>query len=95
MHASCDRSTFDAEESTEADAELQIVTEVWVEPQYGQIANSAPERRHFDGISYQQLPQAVSHSSHSHSSLRPFHIIHSHPELTYIMRVRKLDLPIP
>ena len=50
----------DVEESAEADAELQIITECWVEPQYGQIMRSTPQRKHYDGITYQQLPQAVS-----------------------------------
>ena len=48
------------EASAESDAELQIVTECWLEPQYGQIINSPPQRKHYDGITYQQLPQAVS-----------------------------------
>ena len=48
------------EASAESDAELQIVTECWLEPQYGQIINSPAQRKHYDGITYQQLPQAVS-----------------------------------
>ena len=49
-------------ETAEADGELQLVTECWVEPQYGVITNSTPERRHFDGLEYSDLPKAVSTS---------------------------------
>ena len=50
-------------ETTEADGELQIITECWVEPQCGVIVNSTPERQHFDGLNYIQLAQAVSQNS--------------------------------
>lgn len=48
------------EDTTEADGELQIITECWVEPQYGEIVNSSPQRKHFDGLAYTELPDAVS-----------------------------------
>ena len=48
------------EETTEADGELQLITEVWVEPQYGMAINSTPERKHFDGLDFVQLAHAVS-----------------------------------
>lgn len=49
------------EDTTEADGELQIITECWVEPQYGEIVNSSPQRKHFDGLTYKELPDAVSY----------------------------------
>ena len=51
---------IEEEETTEADGELQIITECWLEPQYGDVVFSPPERQHFDGLTYKQLPDAVS-----------------------------------
>lgn len=48
-------------ELTEADGDLQIVTECWVEPQYGVVVNSTPERQHWEGLTYKQIARAVSH----------------------------------
>ena len=48
-------------ETTEADGELQIITECWIEPQYGTVVNSTPEREHFDGLHFHQLAHAVSY----------------------------------
>uniref|UniRef100_A0A2C9KFZ7 KICSTOR complex protein SZT2 n=1 Tax=Biomphalaria glabrata TaxID=6526 RepID=A0A2C9KFZ7_BIOGL len=42
----------DDTETTEADGEVQIVTECWVEPQYGVCCNNTPERQHFNGLTY-------------------------------------------
>ena len=50
----------DEMETTEADGELQIITEIWVEPQYGICTNSTPERHHFDSRDYKELGVAVS-----------------------------------
>ena len=47
-------------EAPESDREQQIITEVWVEPQYGRVVGSPPEREHFDGMDYTQLAVAVS-----------------------------------
>ncbi|XP_065351660.1 KICSTOR complex protein SZT2-like isoform X3 [Cloeon dipterum] len=40
---------------TEPEGELQIITEVWIEPQYGHVIKSPPERAYMDGLSYDQL----------------------------------------
>ena len=45
---------------TEADAEVQIVTECWLEPQYGICCNNTPERQHFNGLTYMDIAKAVS-----------------------------------
>ncbi len=47
-------------DTVEADGELQIITEMWVEPQFGMVVNSTPERKHLDGLDYRQLALAVS-----------------------------------
>ncbi|XP_059140197.1 KICSTOR complex protein SZT2-like isoform X3 [Physella acuta] len=48
----------DETESTEADGEVQLVTECWVEPQYGVCCNNTPERQHFNGLTYLNLAKA-------------------------------------
>ncbi|CAG5136149.1 unnamed protein product, partial [Candidula unifasciata] len=45
-------------ETTEADSEVQIVTECWVEPQYGICCNNTPERQHFNGLTYLDIAKA-------------------------------------
>ena len=50
-------------ETAEADGELQVITECWVEPQWGVVVNSTPERKYFDGLSYQEVAQTVSASN--------------------------------
>ncbi|GFS07662.1 protein SZT2 [Elysia marginata] len=50
----------DAGGLTEADAEVQIVTECWLEPQYGICCNNTPERQHFNGLNYMDIAKAVS-----------------------------------
>ncbi|BFY99733.1 hypothetical protein BsWGS_02773 [Bradybaena similaris] len=45
-------------ETTEADSEVQIVTECWVEPQYGVCCNNTPERQHFNGLTYLDIAKA-------------------------------------
>ena len=47
-------------ELPEADGELQIVTECWVEPQYGISVNNPIERKHFDGLAYKEIASSVS-----------------------------------
>lgn len=42
-------------ELPEADGELQIVTECWVEPQYGISVNNPIERKHLDGLAYKEI----------------------------------------
>lgn len=40
--------------------ELTMITEVWIEPQHGFVANSTPERLHYDGSTFSQWPERVS-----------------------------------
>ena len=51
---------MDELETTEADGELQIVTECWIEPQYGEAINNTPERKHWDGLTYTEIARTVS-----------------------------------
>ena len=59
---SASKDDLEEMETTEADGELQIITECWVEPQCGVIVNSSPKLQHFDGLDYRQLAEAVSES---------------------------------
>ncbi|KAK7100732.1 hypothetical protein V1264_023626 [Littorina saxatilis] len=49
---------MDEMETTEADGEVQIVTECWVEPQFGFCINNTPERLHFEGLTNVALSNA-------------------------------------
>ena len=51
---------MDEMETTEADGEVQIVTECWVEPQFGVCINNTPERLHFEKLTSVELAKAVS-----------------------------------
>ena len=51
---------MDEMETTEADGEVQIVTECWVEPQFGICINNTPERLHFETLNSVELAKAVS-----------------------------------
>ncbi|GAB1605816.1 Hypothetical predicted protein [Argonauta hians] len=42
-------------ELAESDGELQIVTECWVEPQHGLSVNNPQERKHLNGLTYQEI----------------------------------------
>ncbi|KAL8610619.1 hypothetical protein ACOMHN_006338 [Nucella lapillus] len=46
---------MDEMETTEADRESQIVTECWVEPQFGVCINNTPERLHFQNLNCHEL----------------------------------------
>lgn len=46
-------------EAVEVDTELNLVTECWVEPQSGSVMNCMDQHRHFQGLRYQEIPQAV------------------------------------
>ncbi|PVD23412.1 hypothetical protein C0Q70_16681 [Pomacea canaliculata] len=48
----------DEMETTEADGEVQIVTECWIEPQFGVCVNNTPERLHFEGLTATELAKA-------------------------------------
>lgn len=51
---------MDEMDTTEADGEVQIVTECWVEPQFGVCINNTPERLHFERLTCVELAKAVS-----------------------------------
>lgn len=46
-------------EAVDLDTELNLVTECWVEPQSGTVMNCMDQHRHFQGLKYQEIPQAV------------------------------------
>ncbi|XP_052100492.1 KICSTOR complex protein SZT2-like isoform X3 [Mytilus californianus] len=48
---------MDEMETTEADGELQIVTECWIEPQHGISVQNSPERQHWDNMTYKEIAQ--------------------------------------
>ncbi|KAK3794564.1 hypothetical protein RRG08_003713 [Elysia crispata] len=57
---------------TEADAEVQIVTECWLEPQYGVCCNNTAERQHFNGLNYMDIAKAVSTTWFDFTEKMPF-----------------------
>uniref|UniRef100_A0A3P9Q4X0 SZT2 subunit of KICSTOR complex n=1 Tax=Poecilia reticulata TaxID=8081 RepID=A0A3P9Q4X0_POERE len=46
-------------EAVDMDTELNLVTECWVEPQSGSVMNCMDQQRHFQGLVYQDIPQAI------------------------------------
>ena len=50
----------DEMEPTEADGELQIVTECWIEPQNGISVNNTAEREQFQGLTCYEMANTVS-----------------------------------
>lgn len=44
----------------EGDSELNLVTEVWLEPQYGRVGPGPESWRHLQDLTYSEIPQAVS-----------------------------------
>ncbi|XP_054479500.1 KICSTOR complex protein SZT2 [Anoplopoma fimbria] len=46
-------------EAVDVDTELNLVTECWVEPQSGIVNNCMDQHRHFQGLKYQEIPQAI------------------------------------
>ncbi|XP_068449279.1 KICSTOR complex protein SZT2 isoform X2 [Clinocottus analis] len=46
-------------EAVDVDTELNLVTECWVEPQSGIVMNCMDQHRHFQGLKYQEIPQAI------------------------------------
>ncbi|XP_028260407.1 KICSTOR complex protein SZT2 isoform X10 [Parambassis ranga] len=46
-------------EAVDMDTELNLVTECWVEPQSGTVMNCLDQHRHFQGLKYQEIPQAI------------------------------------
>lgn len=47
-------------EALEGDSELNLVTEVWVEPQYGRVGPGAESWKHLRDLTYFEIPRAVS-----------------------------------
>lgn len=47
-------------EALEGDSELNLVTEVWVEPQHGRVGPGPESWRHLQDLMYSEIPQAVS-----------------------------------
>nr|CAD7431950.1 unnamed protein product [Timema monikensis] len=45
----------DNEVDPEIDGELQIITECWIEPQFGTVMGSPPERIYMENLQYHQL----------------------------------------
>lgn len=48
-------------EALEGDSELNLVTEVWVEPQYGRVGPGPENWKHLQDLTYSEIPQAVSY----------------------------------
>ncbi|XP_056893432.1 KICSTOR complex protein SZT2 isoform X1 [Takifugu flavidus] len=46
-------------EAVDVDTELNLVTECWVEPQNGFVTNCTDQHRYFQGLKYQEVPQAI------------------------------------
>lgn len=56
----CSTSEDDDIELTEADGELQLITECWVEPQLGNTVMPA-RHSHLNGLEFSEIPDAVSY----------------------------------
>ncbi|XP_018594122.1 KICSTOR complex protein SZT2 isoform X2 [Scleropages formosus] len=46
-------------EAIDLDTELNLVTECWIEPQCGVVWSSSEQHRHLQGLTYQEIPQAI------------------------------------
>ena len=46
-------------EAIDADVELNLVTECWVEPQTGTVLSHTDQHHQYHGLKYQEIPQAV------------------------------------
>ncbi|XP_065379989.1 KICSTOR complex protein SZT2 isoform X18 [Macaca fascicularis] len=46
-------------EALEGDSELNLVTEVWVEPQYGRVGPGPGSWKHLQDLTYSEIPQAL------------------------------------
>lgn len=46
-------------EALEGDSELNLVTEVWVEPQCGQVGPGPESWKHLQDLTYSEIPQAL------------------------------------
>lgn len=48
------------EQSSDVESEMQIVTEVWIEPQYGRVLPSNPRISYIDHKHYYEIADVVS-----------------------------------
>ncbi|KAJ8923504.1 hypothetical protein NQ315_010082 [Exocentrus adspersus] len=48
------------EQSADVESEMQIITEVWIEPQYGKVLNSNPQISHIDQKRYYEIADVIS-----------------------------------
>ncbi|ELW62137.1 Protein SZT2 [Tupaia chinensis] len=46
-------------EALDGDSELNLVTEVWVEPQYGRVGPGPESWKHLQDLTYSEIPQAL------------------------------------
>ncbi|XP_066232164.1 KICSTOR complex protein SZT2 isoform X4 [Saccopteryx leptura] len=46
-------------EALEGDSELSLVTEVWVEPQYGRVGPGPESWKHLQNLTYSEIPRAL------------------------------------
>lgn len=53
-------SEEEAEPDIELDYELQMVTEVWIEPQFGNVQTDSPRLRYMNNRPYYEIADAVS-----------------------------------
>lgn len=52
--------------SPDNNQKLQMVTEVWIEPQFGVIVSDNKALQYLNGLQYFEVPQAVSVLQHIH-----------------------------
>ncbi|CAH1982611.1 unnamed protein product [Acanthoscelides obtectus] len=52
-------SEEDNEQSSDSEAELQMVTEVWIEPQYGKVVPNNPRISYIDNKAYYEIADAI------------------------------------
>lgn len=57
-------------EALEGDSELNLVTEVWVEPQCGRVGPGPESWKHLQNLTYSEIPRAVSDFSSTRTAYR-------------------------
>lgn len=57
-------------EALEGDSELNLVTEVWVEPQCGRVGPGPDCWKHLQDLTYSEIPRAVSDLSNTPTPYR-------------------------
>ncbi|XP_063220375.1 KICSTOR complex protein SZT2-like isoform X2 [Bacillus rossius redtenbacheri] len=57
--SSDDDGTDDVEADGESDEELEIITECWIEPLYGHVVESPPERYYMENLEYHQIADLI------------------------------------